>query len=531
MSDNPENKTPQVTSSRVEFNKRSCSRCNTKKCDVIEHIPADLEEEVSQLRSTHRSPCGSDVNPTSDLDGPSNLAKKTELLVLKEGKSRYVSDEVSVTLGEKISELRDIIESDSNEEDCSPNANSSSTVLPQGGLFGGDKSYYGWSFESFRCHYSQAARIKALWKLYQENVAPLITIVHQDTISQIVQYASAGVDMTHPDEVLLFCVYYAAVASMRAHLCHSILDVDHDTAIQDCKRAVSQGLRHANFIKCQNISVFQGAVLFLLCYRVGGDIRLVWAESAVVIRVAQAQGIHRDGQNFALPPFETAIRRRLWWHICLLDMLSSRDQDVDTQIRPGMFDTQFPTNVDDDLILHMPNLPMPKSGFTDNSLCIMNSQIMPNFHDDRVFKMAVEIVQFAYLLQTNEATSQWSWLCQSYKEWYVAFILSELCFHPLNPDTDHAWDIVSKMYELWQRGIPHTDAVLHKPLDRLMQRTAASRETKKLQHKREPPVQENLPYSVSLGFGEHTISSWMQFRNSPVWTGFLDPDPSFKLLS
>ena len=61
-----------------------------------------LEEEVSQLRSTHRSPRDSDVNPTSDLDGPSNLAKKAELLVLKEGKSRYVSDEASVTLGEKV---------------------------------------------------------------------------------------------------------------------------------------------------------------------------------------------------------------------------------------------------------------------------------------------------------------------------------------------------------------------------------------------------------------------------------------------
>jgi hypothetical protein len=187
--------------------------------------------------------------------------------------------------------------------------------------------------------------------------------------------------MTPSDEALLFSVYYAAVASVRAHLCHSMLGVDHDTAIQDCKRAVSQGLRRANFIKCQNISVLQGAVLFLLCYRVGGDTRLVWAESAVVIRVAQAQGIHRDGQNFALPPFETEIRRRLWWHICLLDMLSSGDQGVDTQIRPGMFDTQFPTNVDDDeLILHMPNLPKPKSGFTDNSLCIMNSQIMTNLY-------------------------------------------------------------------------------------------------------------------------------------------------------
>jgi hypothetical protein len=60
------------------------------------------------------------------------------------------------------------------------------------------------------------------------------------------------------------------------------------------------------------------------------------------------------------------------------------------------------------------------------------------------------------------------------------------------------------MYELWQRGIPHTDAILHKPLDRLMQRTAASREAKKLQHNREPYVQENLPCSISLGFGEDT---------------------------
>jgi hypothetical protein len=98
-------------------------------------------------------------------------------------------------------------------------------------------------------------RIETLWKLYQENVAPLISIIHRDTIAQIVQNASAGVDMTPSDEVLLFSVYYAAVASMRAHLCHSILGVDHDTAIQDCKRAVSQGLRRANFIKCQNISV------------------------------------------------------------------------------------------------------------------------------------------------------------------------------------------------------------------------------------------------------------------------------------
>ena len=61
-----------------------------------------LEEEVGQLRSTRLNP---DTDHTPELDDHPNLpktAKKTELLVLKEGKSRYVSDEASVVLGQKV---------------------------------------------------------------------------------------------------------------------------------------------------------------------------------------------------------------------------------------------------------------------------------------------------------------------------------------------------------------------------------------------------------------------------------------------
>ena len=60
-----------------------------------------LEEEVEQLRSTR---CHPDTDHT-DLDDDPNLqktVKKAELLVLKEGKSRYVSDEASVALGQKV---------------------------------------------------------------------------------------------------------------------------------------------------------------------------------------------------------------------------------------------------------------------------------------------------------------------------------------------------------------------------------------------------------------------------------------------
>ncbi|KGO67511.1 Transcription factor, fungi [Penicillium italicum] len=533
-----------------------------------------LEEEVEQLRSPRCNPV---TDHTPDLDDHPNLqktVKKTELLVLKEGKSRYVGDEASVTLGQKISELRDIIESSSDEESYSPDVTYNPITLPEGGLLG----YYesAWSLDYFRFHYYQPARLDALWKTYQEDVAPLIVILHQATMARIVQDARAGNDLTPSDEALLFSVCYAAVTSMRAHTCPSILDTDHDTAIQDCKNAVSQGLRRANFISSQCLSALQAAVLFLLCYRVGGDTRLVWAESAVVIRVAQAQGVHRDGQNFSLPPLETEMRRRLWWHICMLDMLSSGDQGVDTQIRSEMFDTQFPSNVDDDdITLYMTDPPLSKTGFTNTTMCIMNSQIMTemlwprqggsfdmsthdrenlvttlgktlheqyidNFnleipihwvtativrlqlskawlathfqseesdektfrHDDRVFETAVELVQFSYLLQTNEGTLQWSWLCKSYKEWHVvAFILSELCLRPLSPETDHAWDVVTKMYGLWQQDMPRTDAMLQKPLDRLMARTASSRAGQQGQDGQTPFSGETLSDMSDVSFG------------------------------
>jgi hypothetical protein len=468
------------------------------------------------------------------------------------------------------------MESPSDDEPYSLDANYNPVILAEGGILGNLDSTWSLSLDCFRLHYCQPARIDALWRTYQENVAPLIVILHQATMARIVQDACTGSDLSPSDEALLFSVCYAAVASMEAHICPSILDIDWDTAIQDCRRAVSQGLRRANFISSQSLSALQAAVLFLLCYRVGGDTRLVWAESAVVIRVAQAQGIHRDGRNFALPPFETEMRRRLWWHICMLDMLSSGDQGVDTQIRPEMFDTEFPSNIDDDdIALYMTDQPLPKTGFTNITICIMNCQIMTEIlwprqggysdmsthdrenlvtalgkrlheqyidhfnldipihwvvatvvrlqlskawlatqfqsgdsdvksfrHDNRVFEIAVELAQFSYLLHTNEGTPQWSWLCTSFKEWHVVdFILSELCLRPLSPETDHAWDVVTKIYRSWQHDMPRTDAMLQKPLDRLMARTAASRASRQEQDGQAPISQEALS-DESLGLGD-----------------------------
>lgn len=114
-------------------NKRSCTRCNQRKvrCDkrnpcnacikaeVQCHYPGPkrarrtlnrppiselvarlkhLEGEVAQLRSTAGSSHSSDLNHSPE---ESNAAKP-ELLVRKEGKSRYIGDEASIALGEQV---------------------------------------------------------------------------------------------------------------------------------------------------------------------------------------------------------------------------------------------------------------------------------------------------------------------------------------------------------------------------------------------------------------------------------------------
>jgi hypothetical protein len=72
--------------------------------------------------------------------------------------------------------------------------------------------------------------------------------------------------------------------------------------------------------------------------------------------------------------------------------------------------------------------------------------------NDEIFTMAVEIVKFAILMGHNETTTQWAWLCDSYKQRHVvAFILSESCVRHITPETDYAWGVVTQLYDQWVR--------------------------------------------------------------------------------
>lgn len=58
-------------------------------------------------------------------------------------------------------------------------------------------------------------------------------------------------------------------------------------------------------------------------------------------------GLHRDGEVLGIPPFETEMRRRLWWQICTLDVQTAQDHKSDPCVLESSFNTKLPANISD----------------------------------------------------------------------------------------------------------------------------------------------------------------------------------------
>jgi hypothetical protein len=58
-------------------------------------------------------------------------------------------------------------------------------------------------------------------------------------------------------------------------------------------------------------------------------------------------GVHRDGSNFNLGPIEIEVRRRIWAHLCVLDISSAELLGREPTILPDSYDTMLPLSIDD----------------------------------------------------------------------------------------------------------------------------------------------------------------------------------------
>jgi hypothetical protein len=147
--------------------------------------------------------------------------------------------------------------------------------------------------------------------------------------------------------------------------------------IQKYRFALEQALAKAEFLTKPDLTVIQAFLLFLVLVRRHDDTRFAWTLTALVIRMSQALGLHRDGSHFpTLTPFEVEMRRRLFWAVCVLDLRSAEDQGTELTIVNRTFDTQLPLNINDsDISPESERLPESREGVTDMAFSLLRYEI------------------------------------------------------------------------------------------------------------------------------------------------------------
>ncbi|KAJ9409791.1 transcriptional regulator family: Fungal Specific TF [Paecilomyces variotii] len=473
-------------------------------------------------------------------------------LVVDRKFSRYITHEALVSLGDQIKELQDLVGSPNNRSEDSDECGDLGKEYMHNDTF----FLFGYScFADSLCDFHPStAQSQLLWDIYQQNVAPVIMIFHKPTLETLIRKASTKPDiLDRTSEAVIFAVYFASVASMGPEERQRSLGEDHQSALQRYRFATQQALARAGFLQSRNLPLLQASVLFLTCLRQPGDAEFVWTMTAAIYRMAQGLGLHRDGSAFGLNPFETEIRRRLWWHIYLLDWQTAEYHAIGSQIKEGSYDTKLPLNINDsDLSPETMEMPEEHNGFTEMTFCLLRcemtvahcrlphvtstkgpvmlaleehiyelakiqvhlqekylrfcelsvpiqwvtdtvvrmvfarSWLVAHFSQwmskeipldsslrEQMFQTAIEVVELAYLLETDDRTVKWSWFFEAYMQWHAAaFILAELCDRQCSPEAHRAWSVVDRAIRRWSQKDFQKGVMILKPISRLMERAS-----------------------------------------------------------
>lgn len=97
---------------------------------------------------------------------------------------------------------------------------------------------------------------------------------------------------------------------------------------------------------------------------------VVWNMLGLAFRIAQSMAIDRDGELFRLKPFDTELRRRLWYQLLFLDLRAAEARGCLSTVL--QYDTRPPTHINDsDISPEMTEYPKPVKGLTEMTVPLM----------------------------------------------------------------------------------------------------------------------------------------------------------------
>jgi hypothetical protein len=217
-----------------------------------------------------------------------------------------------------------------------------------------------------------------LWKVFQENVDPLVKLFHVPTIEKLLHrnVAKAHVGQATANvSSLFFSIYRLAIISLSDSDALTTTGEAKEVLLKRYRRCCEAALGQASFLRTSDVMVLQAFTLFLLAERLVCDGASMWIMSGMAVRMGRRMGLHKEGEGSHLTtPFEKEMGRRLWWQIVLLDRTASEMSNIG--VVHTEWEVRFPANLnDEDLDPDMQQLPQSREGATDMMFVLMRYEL------------------------------------------------------------------------------------------------------------------------------------------------------------
>lgn len=288
-----------------------------KQYGIINEAPPKGASSPANRATTFPTPDSSGTDKPSMIDAANVPSTRTGKMLAERGKTRYIDSALWHTLTEQQQNP-----SDDEGEDVDPNQPfediqpSLPTADPLTAAVFSSQTHH-INLIDFHPTYDMAMK---LWDIFTSHVDPLTKTFHLPTASAMIkQTASSPGSVSKTNECLVFAVYFFAVVAMTEEECLDLTGQPQRILWGRYHDATRQALVNAHLLRTTEKDVLQAYVLFLLAVRSRYDTNTFWVLTGVAIRIGQRLGLHRDGDDFGLKPFDAEMRRRLFWQLLPLE--------------------------------------------------------------------------------------------------------------------------------------------------------------------------------------------------------------------
>ncbi|KAM6515732.1 hypothetical protein FALCPG4_013945 [Fusarium falciforme] len=308
-----------------------------------------------------------DAPPSPPLSLSQSLSKPAGKVVQSEDGVRYMDSHLGAAIHEELRAIRAMLEADASLGEETPPQDMATDNLFAAELVTASLSSI------------QPSTVQAftLWQLFLDRVNPLTKVIHTPSVQPYVTEGESSIEAVPLNyQALRFAIFTLASMSMSESESQQKLGCSRQDAIRDYTQGTEIALRKLNVMKNFDMVALQALVLYLLSLRNRHGKDTAWIVTGTALRMAIKMGYHRDGELLGLSPFETEMRRRIWWHIMLQDVTHTLTSALSCSQMPISWDCKMPRNFNDaDLFPGSVDPVQPRESPTEMAFCLISYQI------------------------------------------------------------------------------------------------------------------------------------------------------------